>query len=212
MAIMAKEFHIGFEGPIAAGKTTLAGLLAKHIGAKLVLEDVDGNEFLPDFYAVPDRWSLPMQLWFLTARHQQLSAITTEREGHVVADYTYAKDGIFARTLLRGRDLRLYNRIAAGLRRLPQPDLLVYLDADDEVLVERIARRGRPYEKSITPAYLDSVRNAYEKYLASGAESNVFRFNSSTLNLASDTQLTDLFSKILSKCRSVPSYNRVRTK
>jgi deoxyguanosine kinase len=212
MASMAKQFYIGFEGPIAAGKTTVARLLAKHMDAKLVLEDVDGNEFLPDFYAVPDRWSLSMQLWFLTARHQQLSAVTAERDGNVVADYTYAKDGIFARTLLKGRDLRLYNRIAAGLRSLPQPDLLVYLDADDEVLVDRIARRGRPYEKSITPAYLDSVRSAYERYLESGAEPNVFRFNTGNLDLTSDAQLTDLYSQILLRCRARNRPPRMRIK
>ena len=85
---------------------------------------------------------------------------------------------------------------------MPQPDLLVYLDATDEVLVERIARRGRPYEKAITPAYLDTLRSAYEGYLKSGAESNVFRLNTSNLDLTSAAQLTDLYATILSRCRS----------
>src|SRR5260370_20934600 len=96
--LITKQPYIGFEGPIGAGKTTLAQLLAGHLGATLVLEQVDDNEFLPDFYDDPQRWSLPMQLCVLAARHQQLTAVLSIRDGPVVADYTYAKGGIFART------------------------------------------------------------------------------------------------------------------
>ena len=125
---MISQPYIGFEGPIGAGKTTLAQLLAAHIDATLILEDVDGNEFLADFYGDKQRWSLGMQLWFLAARHQQLSAVVSSRTGSVVADYTYAKDGIFARTLLRDRELRLYDKISFGLTAsVAQADLVVYL-------------------------------------------------------------------------------------
>lgn len=190
---------MGFEGPIGAGKTTLSQLLAQHLGSGLLLEDVDGNEFLPDFYLDKPRWALPMQLWFLTARHKQLSTELSEDRG-IVADYTFAKDHIFAGMLLKDRDLRLYERIASGLRILRRPDLVVYLDADDDVLIDRIAKRGRAYERPITTQYLDSVRDAYERYLATGVERNVLRINTTTLSLQSKEQMDQLYESIRVIC------------
>ena len=92
--------YIGFEGPIGAGKTTLAQLLALHLNATLILEDVDGNAFLPDFYRDKDRWALGTQMAFLISRYEQLRTIPPSRNRPVVADYTQAKDPIFARALL----------------------------------------------------------------------------------------------------------------
>lgn len=191
--------YIGFEGPIGAGKTTLAGLLTAHLDARLMLEDVDGNEFLADFYADRGRWALPMQLWFLTARHRQLTSIAGVADQPIVGDYTYAKDRIFARTLLAERELRLYDRIASGLRELRHPDFVVYLDATDDVLLQRIAKRNRRYETAITSEYLDEIRSAYEHHFRDGREPNVLRVNTSTLNLES-SELHDLFDTILSRC------------
>ena len=120
--------YIGFEGPIGAGKTTLAQLLALHLGATLILEDVDGNEFLPDFYSNRERWALGMQLAFLISRYEQLRTIPPSRSRPVVADYTQAKDPIFARVLLNQREVELYERLSAGLDAgVSRPDLTVYL-------------------------------------------------------------------------------------
>ena len=147
MPVIDNQPYIGFEGPIGAGKTTLAQLLALHLGAKLILEDVDGNAFLPDFYADRERWALGAQLAFLISRYEQLRTIPALRGRPVVSDYTQAKDPIFARTLLHDREVELYERLSVGLdASLSRPDLTVYVDARNDVLLDRIRGRNRPYE------------------------------------------------------------------
>jgi deoxyguanosine kinase len=190
--------YIGFEGPIGAGKTTLAQLLAIHLGATLILEDVDGNEFLPDFYADRKRWALGMQLAFLISRYEQLRTIPPSRSRPVVSDYTQAKDPIFARALLHDREVELYERLSVGLdASVSRPDVTVYLDARNDVLLDRIRRRNRPYEASIDVEYLDALRSAYARHHNSTGRFQVLSFDTSALNLRSKSQLNRLFKDIL---------------
>jgi deoxyadenosine/deoxycytidine kinase len=190
--------YIGFEGPIGAGKTTLAQLLALHLGATLILEDVDGNAFLPDFYGNKERWALGAQLAFLISRFEQLRTIPPSRTRPVVSDYTQAKDPIFARTLLHDREVELYERLSLGLEpSVCRPDLTVYVDAKDEVLLDRIRRRSRPYENTIDAKYLDALRDAYTRHHNSTGALKVLTVDTSTLNLRSESQLNTLYKKIL---------------
>lgn len=190
--------YIGFEGPIGAGKTTLAQLLALHLGATLILEDVDGNAFLADFYRDRGRWALATQLAFLISRYEQLRTIPASRSRPVVADYTHVKDPIFARALLHDREVELYERVSAGLdASVFRPDLTVYVDARDDVLMDRIRRRNRPYEASIDVKYLNSLREAYAQHHNSTGGVKILRFDTSTLDLSSEAQLHAMYKKIM---------------
>jgi deoxyguanosine kinase len=195
---IANQPYIGFEGPIGAGKTTLAQLLAMHLGATLILEDVDGNEFLPDFYASRERWALGTQLAFLISRYEQLRTIPACRNRPVVSDYTQAKDPIFARALLHDREVQLYERLSIGLdASVFRPDLTVYVDARNDVLLDRIRNRNRLYESSIDAEYLDSLRAAYGRYHNSTGRLQLITFDTSNLDLRSESQLNALYKKIL---------------
>lgn len=169
-----------------------------HLGATLILEDVDGNDFLPDFYASRERWALGAQIAFLISRYEQLRTISSTRGRPVVSDYTQAKDPIFARVLLSQREVELYERVSAGLDvSVCRPDLTVYLDARDDVLLHRIRQRNRPYEASIDTAYLNALREAYARHHQSTGRVQVLSVDTSELDLRSESQLKSLFAKIM---------------
>jgi deoxyguanosine kinase len=190
--------YIAFEGPIAAGKTTLATMLAKHVGSASLLEEFIGNEFLDDFYRNAERWSLPMQLWFLAERKLQLGAITVPLRFSVIADYSYLKNSVFSQILLKDRELRLYDKLACILAENgARPDLIVYLDAANDVLLERIRGRNRPSEASIEASYLDTLRDAYRRTLLCESSLNVLRYDTSDLDLTSEEQMNNLYATII---------------
>lgn len=159
---------IAVEGPIGAGKSTLARLLADELGARLVEEQPDENPFLGPFYEDPARHALSIQLFFLLQRYAQQADLAQGdlfARGGVVSDYLFAKDRLFASLNLTPAELALYDRIYAELSpRAVVPDLVVYLQARTEVLIERIVRRGRKQEKVISPDYVERVAEAYAEY------------------------------------------------
>jgi len=156
--------HIAIEGPIGAGKSTLAALLAPPLGAELMLERPQDNPFLKDFYADGPRYALQTQLFFLFQRVEQVRALAQPGmfAPLIVSDFTLDKDRIFARLTLSDQEYRLYSLIHAQVApQVPMPDLVIWLDGPGVVLRERIARRGRPMERRIEPAYLRAVADAY---------------------------------------------------
>src|SRR5512139_10859 len=149
--------YIAIEGPIGAGKTTLARRLAERLDAEAVLEQPGENPFLARFYQDMARYALPTQLFFLFQRVRQLEPLAqADLFGRAtVADFLIDKDPLFARLTLSQDELALYQRIFDALRpRAPVPDLVIYLQAQPQVLIERVRRRAADFERGIGEEYL----------------------------------------------------------
>jgi len=158
--------HIAVEGPIGVGKTSLVGLLAKRFSGTQILEDVT-NPFLSDFYADKKGAAFQTQLFFLLSRYQQQREISQIDlfKNLVVADYTFAKDKIFAYLTLNDAEIAIYDKLFGSLAtHVPKPDLVVHLTASVETCLSRIRKRGRSYEKSISAEYLKSLVEAYNYF------------------------------------------------
>jgi len=155
---------ISIIGPPAVGKTTLAELLCEELAAELIREDYAGNPFLSEAYLGDNKAMLPSQLYFLLSRVKQLSLETWSQDGLFISDYGFCQDRIYANEKLISDDLGLYERVARRVGGLvKQPDVLINLDATIETLLERIAERGREFEKVFTAEFLSSMREDYKQ-------------------------------------------------
>ncbi len=185
---------IAIEGVIGVGKTTLARLLqSKFANASLLLEVFEENPFLSNFYQDRERYAFQTQLFFLLSRyHQQNKAVPEAlRRGSLVADYTFAKDELFAWLNLKDDELAMYGRVHAALsEKIPKPALIVYLKAEHDVVMRRIALRDRPYERDMDPGYIRDLAAAYDAWLSSLPDIPVLRIDVSTLDfLANEADL-----------------------
>lgn len=159
--------YIAVEGVIGAGKSTLARMLAERSGGRLVLEEFETNPFLGTFYQDRDRWAFQTQLAFLASRFKQQKALGARDlfHQHLVADYTFDKDRIFAHVTLSGDELQLYETLYGIMEpSAPVPDLVVYLRSSVDRLLHNVALRGRSYETDMDPVYLADLSQAYDQY------------------------------------------------
>ena len=199
---MADNRYIVVEGVIGVGKTSLARLLSERLQARLVLEEVEENPFLKDFYRDRARFAFQTQMHFLFSRFQQQRGLQqlelfSER---MVADYLFAKDRIFAGLNLSERELSLYERLIGWLELdVMKPDVVVYLQASADVLMERIGRRGRAFEKDMERDYIKQLAEAYNHFFFHYVEAPLLVVNTNGIDFVNNPEdFEDLQRRILS--------------
>ncbi|MBW8011693.1 MAG: deoxynucleoside kinase [Chloroflexi bacterium] len=160
--------YIAIEGVIGVGKTTLARLLQPSFDAEIQMEVFEENPFLANFYEDRERYAFQTQIFFLLSRyHQQRQAVkqTLKAGRNLIMDYTFAKDALFAQVNLEGDELKMYHRVHDALgEKITLPDLVVYLQADASVLMQRITQRDRPYERNMQVEYIELLNEAYNAF------------------------------------------------
>jgi deoxyguanosine kinase len=202
--------YIAIEGVIGVGKTSLARLLEPYFEAETLLEVFEENPFLGDFYSDRSRYAFQTQIFFLMSRyHQQNKAFRNANweEKTFISDYTFDKDALFAGINLFGDELEVYHNVHSALAdKFPDPDLVVYLRASLETLMNRIAHRDRSYERNMERAYIAELMEAYDKFFAQDKwQDRILIIETDELNFIENQQDLDyLVSRIKEALRLAP--------
>jgi len=195
--------YIAIEGPIGVGKTALATRLSDYFNGRLILEMAEDNPFLSQFYKNRDRHSFQTQIFFLMSRYAQQEQLLAQDlfSNCTFSDYMFAKDRIFARLNLSENEMALYEKVALVLEgNVKSPDLVIYLTASIDTLVERIKRRGRSFEKSFDKEYLSELCDVYSNYFFHYNKSPMLVIKTDNVDLSIDNEKIEyLAEKISSK-------------
>ncbi len=207
--MMSKLDFIVVEGPIGVGKTTLAKRLAESFGSDLLLEGVDENPFIERFYQDPKSAALQTQLFFLFQRARQLQGLRQAdmfRPVHV-ADFIMEKDRLFAQMTLDDEEYKLYEQVYEHVTiDAPTPDLVIYLQAPVNVLVKRVSKRGRDYERYMDMDYLDRINESYTRFFYDYTAAPLLIVNAAELDLASNESDYQLLLEQVNKTQSGRRY------
>jgi deoxyguanosine kinase len=203
--------YLAIEGVIGVGKTTLARLIQHTFQANLLLEVFEENPFLSGFYADRERYAFQTQIFFLLSRyHQQRKGVADCLAGgeNLIADYTFEKDALFAQINLRGDELEMYYRVHEALaEKVIPPDLIIYLKADTDILMQRIAVRDRPYERNMERHYIEDLNQAYDIFYTNSQvrRSPVLTLETNLLNYVDRPEdLREVESRIRQALRLAP--------
>ncbi len=197
---MNQNNYVVIEGLIGVGKTPLARLLAERLEAGLILENLEGNPFLNDFYKDKERFAFQTQMFFLLSRFKQQQELMEYDlfAQRIISDYLFAKDKIFASVVLDEKEFQLYQKVILFLERnIPRPDLVIYLQATPEKLLKKIKERGKEYEKEIELTYLQDLNEAYNRYFFHYNEAPLLVINIDNFDFSGNKpDLEDLLEKI----------------
>jgi deoxyguanosine kinase len=182
------SWYIVIEGAIGVGKTTLARMLSDLYSSELLLEVFEENPFLAKFYESRARYAFQTQMFFLLSRYRQQQKVAQVRgRGALFSDYMFDKDWLFAQLNLSGDEWEVYEQIHAALaKQILPPDLIVYLQADTDVLMGRIAQRDRPYERDMDRDYIEALNLAYEEFFPSLQDIPVLAIDTNRLNFVAN--------------------------
>ena len=200
--LTSDPLYVVVEGPIGVGKTTLVHKLQEKMDAELVLEVVEENPFLSQFYANPKRYAFQTQLFFLMSRFRQqknlYDGVGHETRGDFLADYHLLKDRIFAELTLEDEELALYESVYESLAMcIRKPDVLIYLTADEKSLIERIERRARPFEKDFDRRYLARLSERYQHHFSDYSDTPLLKLNTTRINYVTDEEPVDeIYSEV----------------
>jgi deoxyguanosine kinase len=203
--------YVAIEGVIGVGKTTLARLLQSRFDAELLLEIFEENPFLSDFYADRARYAFQTQIFFLLSRYRQQNSTVPEMLANgksLLSDYTFAKDALFAGINLKGDELEMYHKVHEALgEKIPKPDLIVYLQASTDVLMQRIAFRDRTYERQMERSYIDELNHAYEDFFSKPYDSvPVLKIDTNSLNIIQTPEHLTLIENRIKQSLSLPPF------
>ena len=205
--------YIAIEGVIGVGKTTLARLLQPSFDAEILLEVFEENPFLSDFYGDRERYAFQTQIFFLLSRyHQQRRTVhdIIATGKNLFADYTFAKDALFAQINLKGDELDMYYKVHEALaEKIEKPDLLVYLQATTDTLMQRIALRDRPYERQMERSYINDLNIAYEDFFSKQFDHTpVLVIDSNSLNVIQKPEDLKLVENRIRQSLSLPPFQQ----
>lgn len=213
---MSEIRYIAIEGVIGAGKSSLAQKLSDKLGANQIMEEFEENPFLEKFYNDRKRFAFQTQMFFLINRYKQQQQLNQQElfTKYVVTDYIFQKDRIFAYLNLSGEELKLYETIFPLLDRdIPNPDLVVFLQANIDRLMSNIKTRGRGFERNLTHAYLTELSEAYNNFF--------FKYNNTPLLIVNTTEIDfvnreedfdELYEQIFREDRGFIEYFNPKTK
>ena len=208
---MDQPSYIAIEGVIGVGKTTLATILAEKLGAQIQLEEVEENPFLHKFYDDMQGYAFQTQIFFLLSRYRQQTELAQASlfKQKVVSDYIFSKDRIFAYINLNDDELALYEKLVKILERdIVRPDVVVYLQASPGVLMQRIDKRGRPFEKNMPQDYIETLNNAYNYFFFHYTDTPLVIVNIDSLDLVASALHVDRLLEAINSHKKGTIYYR----